>query len=351
LISTAVARVADVQIKQSEKVTVFAQQNQNGCRAFLLLLAAVLCPLWMPSITYGTLADSASMSHTVLRTTAEVTVDGLLDELDWQASEIIMLGGYKGEPVKQPTQCRLLWDDTYLYISWLCTDTDIWSTLTERDDPLYNEEVVEAFINPDSDRETYLELEVNPLGTLWDGKIVRASDGRSADIGWNSALKWAMHAQGTVNDAADSDSCWSVEIAMPMSEMLTAANIPPLSGDSWRINLYRIDVPGGDRDKLEYSAWSPVSVNFHDPDRFGEIVFSSEPVRVLRGDTNDDGAINIFDLLNLLRALKDDAIGEGKAAYDVDASGQINIFDILALLRKMRISTDSPTRFAFAPQW
>ncbi len=317
-------------------MTAYPKQKTRGCRTVELLLAAVLFLSLTPASSLGTLADSATVSHTVRRATAEVTVDGRLDEPDWQASEIIMLGGYKGEQLKQPTQCRLLWDDTFLYISWFCTDSDIWSTLTVRDDPLYDEEVVEAFINPDGDRETYLELEVNPLGTLWDGKIVRSANGRSADTDWNSELQWAMHAEGTLNDNADTDSCWSVEIALPLTEMTTAANIPPLAGDSWRLNLYRVDVPGGDRSKLEYSAWSPVSTNFHDPDRFGEIVFSTEPVRVLRGDTNDDGAINIFDLLNLLRALRDHSISEGKAAYDVDANGKINIFDILALLRKMK---------------
>jgi cellulose/xylan binding protein with CBM9 domain len=260
----------------------FTQHNLYGCRAVLLLLAAVVVSFGLPASTYATTADSASVSYTVQRATASIAVDGRLDEDDWQACESLELVGYnEGVLLKQPTQCRLLWDDTFLYISWHCTDTDIWSTMIVRDEPLYNEEVVEVFINPDGDRETYLELEVNPLGALWDGFILSSGGSRHGILAWNSSvLKRGVWLEGTLNDPGDSDGFWSVELAVPLAELRTAPHIPPRNGDSWRINLYRIDMPGRDQELAEYGAWSPVSGDsYHDPDRFGRIIFSSELVR------------------------------------------------------------------------
>ncbi|OGF99005.1 MAG: hypothetical protein A3F83_16995 [Candidatus Glassbacteria bacterium RIFCSPLOWO2_12_FULL_58_11] len=314
----------------------------NGCKAIILLLAAVVA--WTGFYGYAAAETAAppSRSLSVRRTTAPVEIDGRLDEADWSACDSFKLAGYKdGAEPQQSTECRLMWDDTYLYISWKCVDADIWGTLTGRDDPLYNEEVAEAFFNPDGDTETYLELEISPRGTLWDGNIRRSSSGRSVDLAWNSLLlKSAVSVEGTVNQPGDKDSCWTVELAMPFAELADAPHTPPQEGDSWRLNLYRIDLPERNTKLAEYSAWSPVSGDtFHDPDRFGEIIFSGSPVRALRGDTNEDGKINIFDLLNLLRALSDPESQPVDSANDVDENGKLNIFDLLMLLNIFKDQT------------
>src|SRR3989339_830890 len=131
----------------------------NGCKAIILLLAAVVA--WTGFYGYAAAETAAppSRSLSVRRTTAPVEIDGRLDEADWSACDSFKLAGYKdGAEPQQSTECRLMWDDT-----------------------LYNEEVAEAFFNPDGDTETYLELEVSPRGTLWDGNIRRSSSGRSVD--------------------------------------------------------------------------------------------------------------------------------------------------------------------------
>jgi len=51
-----------------------------------------------------------------------------------------------------------------------------------------------------------------------------------------------------------------------------APHLPPHPGDTWRINLYRIDrgVQGD-----EYTAWSPPGrLNYHTPSRFGILQFA-----------------------------------------------------------------------------
>ena len=60
---------------------------------------------------------------------------------------------------------------------------------------------------------------------------------------------------------------------------------------------------------------------------------ASEP-----GDVDGSGAINIFDVLDILKILGGKITPDPSmsAAADVDASGKIDIFDLLALLKKLR---------------
>jgi len=85
-------------------------------------------------------------TYTIYRVDAPLTIDGVLDEPAWQTAPTIALREalHGGEP-RQQTVSRLLWDDVYLYASWVCEDRDIWGSMTQRGDYIYNEEVVELF--------------------------------------------------------------------------------------------------------------------------------------------------------------------------------------------------------------
>ena len=79
--------------------------------------------------------------------------------------------------------------------AFICEDTDAWGTLTERDDPLYDEECVELFLAPgEADPADYFEFEVSPLGTLFDAKIHNPTGRRetmAADVRWNALAQQA----------------------------------------------------------------------------------------------------------------------------------------------------------------
>ena len=71
------------------------------------------------------------------------------------------------------TVTRLCYDDKALYVHFECDDPDIWATMTERDEPIYDEEVAEIFLAPgEGDPTHYFEFEINPNGVLFDAKIV-----------------------------------------------------------------------------------------------------------------------------------------------------------------------------------
>jgi len=204
-----------------------------------------------------------------------IAIDGKLEEPAWQKATPIefKLTVDSGRP-KFPTTARMLWDDKYLYVGYHCVDEDVWATMTKRDDKLWEEEVVEIFIDANGDSASYIEIEVNPLNALVD-LFVLNREGRTAKFlfDWDSkGIRHAVYVDGDVNRRDVKDNFWSVEIALPWEDFVTPSHAPPELGDVWRVNLYRIDHFKGEQ---ELSAWSPTGVpNFHVPQRFGELVFS-----------------------------------------------------------------------------
>lgn len=204
-----------------------------------------------------------------------VRIDGILDEADWKRAKpmrAFRLSHGKGSPAAQ-TRVTALWDDRALYLAFECDDRDVHSPYTRRDEPLYNGEVVEAFLATGDDPRRYFEFEVSPANVLWDGRIanLRPEGKMTADVVWNApGLRAATRVRGTLNRRGDRDRGWTVELELPFAALALPA--PVRAGDAWRANFYRID--RGARD--EYSAWSPTLLdppNFHVPARFGRLVF------------------------------------------------------------------------------
>lgn len=190
-----------------------------------------------------------------------------LADLPWSdlaALSALRLSDGSGDAV-QRTAVRLAWDDAALYVRFDCEDRDAWGTFTRRDEPLYQEEVVEIFLAPGSAvPASYAELEVSPRGTLFDA-WVENPDGRRetmrVDPAWEcSGLRWETGSTGVRED-------WWTALAIPWAAL--AAN--GLRPASLRANFYRIERPR-DGGPAEWSAWSPTLVDppdFHRPARFG----------------------------------------------------------------------------------
>jgi hypothetical protein len=219
-------------------------------------------------------ADLDISRYLVKRTTGPITVDGQLDEPSWRAAAStgpFWLNDGSG-PASSRVEAKLLWDDQNLYFAFDCDDPDLFATMKQRDEHLWEEEAVEMFIDPDGDGKNYLELQVNPLGTFLDIFILTPV----VPIPYESytiSAKWAVKTGGSVNDSSDPDKGWSAEVALPLKEAVTAAHLPPKEGDKWRLGLYRIER----RPFTELIAWSPtLNRSFHTPARFGEITFSMQ---------------------------------------------------------------------------
>ncbi len=203
----------------------------------------------------------------------DIGLDGNTDKQEWQAVEAVeLVETVTGNRPVLPTGARLLWNDNFLYIGFTCQDDYINASLTRYNDMLYEEEVVEVFIDPTGENHripgggrSYIEIEVNPLNALLHYMIYKNSGSVSAFGKIGSSIKTAVLRNG-------SNENWSVEIAVPFAEFVTAGSAKPQKGDKWLMNLYRIDRPKNGQD--EYTAWNPTGeINFHRPECFGELVF------------------------------------------------------------------------------
>lgn len=211
-----------------------------------------------------------------------IGIDGRLDETEWQdAAFTEPFVKYKdGTAMGLATRAKFLWDEACLYIGFECEDPDVWATMKNRDDHLWEGEVVEILCDPDGDGSDYFEVQVNPLNTVLDLLMDKPySIGGNADLSWDLAgFRSAIGVEGSLNDVADTDTMWICETALPFGELaFTAPSMafPPAAGDSWRILVTRYDYERtGDR-TVEVSSWNQTdSRGFHVPEKFGRIVFS-----------------------------------------------------------------------------
>ncbi|MBT3271165.1 carbohydrate-binding family 9-like protein [Candidatus Poribacteria bacterium] len=199
-----------------------------------------------------------------------IEIDGDLSDGGWtNAVTASLADAATGDAPIRATELSLTWDWEYLYVAFVCHDDGPTNArLTVRDANLWEEEVVEVFIDADDDQKTYIELEWNPLNTLFDAFVINS--------GKHWLLRdWTMagiqHAVGAVEDG------WVVEIAMPMTEFGEAQQLPPQVGDVWRANFYRID-RSEPVDRPEMTSWSTIGThNFHDSGAFGYIEFGGVP--------------------------------------------------------------------------
>ncbi len=239
----------------------------------LVLLAGIVAP-----------AVSADLpEYTVYRARAPIIVDGLLDEMDWQVAPAA--GPFQfpwhesGE--KEQTEVKMLWDDDFLYVSYKCDDKHIWAEHYNTNSNTYKDDCVELFWNPHNetgDWFPYFMFEINCLGNPLS--VYNSGD---KPILQNKIMvpHIAQTIQGTVNNDADVDTLWVIEMAIRYIDYPQLNTRVPRHGDIWRVGLNRC----GGKTNPQSSQWSPSQTpksNFHRPQDFGRIIFSDLPVRKRR---------------------------------------------------------------------
>ncbi len=210
------------------------------------------------------------------RASGPIRIDGALDDAAWAGiaplSPLVLSDG--SGPAAQETQVKACWDETHLYVSFACKDTDIWANFENRDDPLYDEEVVEVFLCPTGDLRHYFEFEISPANVLFDARVFNPELDRWTmliDREWNSAgIRTAVRVSGVLNDRTSPDLGWIAEVAVPFADLGLSG--PPSPGTVWRANFFRIERGA----VTEFTAWSPTHKDppdYHVPSCFGELVF------------------------------------------------------------------------------
>jgi len=190
------------------------------------------------------------------------TVDGRLDDACWQKVEPLdfrLLDGSPGRP-KYPTSAKLAATDKVLYVALRCADPQpgkLVSRKRPRDSNIWEDDSVELFlkVGPEPTR-SYFHLIVNPEGSFLD-------DFGGDNNAWQSSLRLA---------AAKGRDHWSLELAIPFSELTRPDDKPALSGP-WRLNLTRMRPPRAGQ-FVEESALAPTeNPSSHVPTMFAYAFF------------------------------------------------------------------------------
>ena len=243
------------------------------------LAAAVGALLCAGAALPAGVADERLPIYVCRRIEREIVTDGRLSDPLWKTAEAVRLVRTDtGAPAEKRTEVRLLCSPTTLYVGFACEDDYVWGTRTAPDSDVYAEECVEAFLDPAGVPHQYYEIDVSPKNVVFDACILNPKTEGAPDRRITGLKDW--HPEGLVTRVAvDGDvdrpggaRAWSVECAVPLAALIGAPHVPPREGDTWRMNIYRIDAPA--RGPSRYDAWSPTGkIDFHRPWRFGVLRF------------------------------------------------------------------------------
>lgn len=196
-------------------------------------------------------------------------------EAAWAKAKPIAWG-----PEKYTTSFRALWDDAGLYLRWDAADPDPWWTMTKRDEWLWQEEVVEIFLDIDGSGTNYAEVEISPGNVICDVRMVTPFPNKQMDYSWNlEGLESRVH---FTKNATGVKTGWKATAFLPWSGFKTlpsAASVtfPPKDGQGFRFNVFRVERPNGKKDPEKDAvevAWSkPPVESFHVPSAFRSFVF------------------------------------------------------------------------------
>lgn len=191
-----------------------------------------------------------------------------LDHVEWsRAQPIHITRKWSGEPAPatRHAEARILWTAESLIVRYVCRQEE---PLTVSSNPqvhtktprLWDRDVCELFLAPGPNTpERYFEFEASPAGEWVDIEITFTATGRKTDLEFDSGMKAA--ARVLANQTI-------IGIAIPWNSCIPK----PISGDRWRVNLFRCVGIGEER----YLAWQPTFTaepNFHVPEVFGELKF------------------------------------------------------------------------------
>ncbi|MEG1543173.1 MAG: carbohydrate-binding family 9-like protein [Tannerellaceae bacterium] len=245
-------------------------------------------------ITYTPQAPFAPPTYVCYQAPGTITLDGILSPEEWDAvpwtTDFIDIEGDKRPKPLLQTRAKMTHDDEGMYFAVLMEEPQVWGTITEHDAVIYQDNDFEIFLNPTNDTHNYMEYEVNALGTEWDLFLSRPY--RDAPVvlnNWEFAgMKSAVYVDGTLNNPADTDKSWSVEVFIPWESIyqVTRGKGKPTSGEQMRVNFSRVEwttevqdgkyvkVPIKGEDKVrEYNwVWAPTGVvNIHMPEYWGYV--------------------------------------------------------------------------------
>ena len=218
-------------------------------------------------------ADAPAPVHRVAQT-ADFTVDGKGGAPAWSKAAWQPLNPRAAADDASPTRFKMLYSASGLYVLMDGEDRTLTATFKEDFLDLWTEDVFEFFLWPDERYPVYFEYEISPLG--FELPILVPNFGGQF-YGWRPwhyedkrQTQKAVSVRGGPASTGAAITGWTAEVFVPYDLLKPLSNVPPKSGTRWRANVYRMDYDGG---RAMSWNWAPIRGTFHQPDKFGTLVF------------------------------------------------------------------------------
>lgn len=206
----------------------------------IILLLSVLIPVTV-----------LSQSLHIRKASSVITLDGVMDEPDWQLAETA--GHFKQffpsdtSYANAQSEVRMTYDDQFIYVAAKMFNLGPRKYVTpslRRDFRGEGNDGITLVLDTFRDRTNGFMFGLNPFGVQREGLI--ANGGRiSTDLSLNWDNKW-------YSSAKIYDDYWVAEMAIPFKSIRFNEG-----ESSWFVNFYRID-----SEYAERSTWSPIPRNF-----------------------------------------------------------------------------------------
>jgi hypothetical protein len=179
-------------------------------------------------------------------------------------------------------QARLAWDESALHALFRVEDRWVRCVHLDYQSPVYRDSCAELFVEPAPGR-GYLNFEVSCGGGLLLSHIedpTRVGSGFArfapvpAELGRQVEVVTSL--RGRIDPERADSLTWTAALRIPFALFETcAAARTPRAGETWRGNLFKC---ADDSSQPHWASWAPIGeqLDFHQPARFGELVFSSE---------------------------------------------------------------------------
>jgi hypothetical protein len=212
-------------------------------------------------------------SAIAVKPTNDFQLTGNGSSKNWDAASWNTLTVTQGAD-KRITRFKVLYSTTGIYFLFHNEDKILTASKTTDFEHLWEEDVAEVFVWPDTTHTIYFEYEISPLNVElpilipnMEGKFL---GWRPWDYTGERKIRHLTSVIGGTKKTGSPITAWYAEFFIPYELLMPLKNVPPVRGTVWRANMYRVDYD--DKNVIEWS-WKKTEKSFHEFSKFGRLTF------------------------------------------------------------------------------
>jgi hypothetical protein len=175
-------------------------------------------------------------------------IDGNIADPIWKYPQTKFFNN-DGTPASgDPVAFYYAYDDNHLYVAAKCMEAvmdSLQASVVDHDGPIYTEDCIGLFIQPNLDLSTAYQIYINPLGYVFDQKLVINDNGyMEGDRNWDGEYEIkAIHGP----------DYWTVEAAIPLGQLGTVGKVGKKIGLNFRRKQARLGTAADWQVPIDYN--------------------------------------------------------------------------------------------------